>query len=93
MENPGGGVNSPDGLETNGGGDVVRPGSGTTCGLSGDVCNQTLLVFDRSILPQLSAAEARELTVIQLRFAQAVSEQAAAAYARMITLLDVKTPA
>ena len=93
MEDHEAGTTLPDGLYTSGGGDVIRPGSGTTCGSSGDVRNQTLLVFDRSVLPQLSVSEARELALIQLRFAQAVSEQAAAAYARMITLLEVKTPA
>ena len=88
MDNPEGGIPTPDGLQTNDGGDAVRPGSGTTYGPLGDVCNQTLLAFDRSILPSLSTSDIRALAAIQLRFAQAVSEQAAAAYGQMIALLE-----
>ncbi len=93
MQDHDGGVASPDGLGTNDGGDAVRPGSGTTCGPLGDVCNQTVLAFDRSVLPPLSMAKARDLALIQLRFAHSVSEQAARSYAEMIELLkvDVRT--
>ena len=90
MQDHDGGVVSPAGLQTNDGADTVRPGSGTTEGPSGDVCNQTLLAFDRSILASLSTSDTSKLALIQLRFAQAVSEQAARAYAEMIELLEVK---
>ena len=93
MQDKSGSVVSGDGLGTNAGGDVIRPSSGTTYGPSGNVCNQTLLAFDRSTLALLSTAKAREFALVQLRFAQAVSEQAARAYAEMIKLLEVEVSA
>jgi hypothetical protein len=67
------------GIGTKGGGLFEKP-LPPPGGVSGPVSNQSQLVLDASIFSDLSPETTRKLKIIQLQFAQQVSEAAAAAY-------------
>ena len=74
------GGNQPQGHGTHAGGGVVGPPAP-------HVCNQPLLVLDPTVTAALSHCDARALAMIHLEFARGVSELAASAYARVLSLL------
>ena len=77
----------PTGRGTHGGGNMVGPPA-YPGGVSGSVNNQQVLVLDQSVFATLDDVLARDVAVVQVEYAREVSRAAAAAYDRILTVLN-----